>query len=208
MKNFILGIIGLGGLTNLILTGMMVFSSSSGNNNKILWVEPKMGWELDYTNNRIYAVGNDGGVNTNVGIGTNAPLSRFHLIGDFYNQGFVGTKTYFDPGVQEWANVATLNYTTHGSGEDSSVVLIYAHLQTNASGGAVDGFIRVLRDGTPIGIACGGGFYDVWSGIWGYFGITLVTYDQPGAGSHTYTLQRESVLPQNGYTFFIIELKR
>lgn len=208
MRNIFTGIIG-GIIGSTIFTSIILFSAQNKEKNTIQWVEPKMGWEVDYTNNKIYAVDNTGsGYSMNVGIGTNNPLSRFHLIGDFYNQGFVGTKTYYDPGVTSWADVATLNYTSHGTGEDNSVVLIYAHLQTNTSVGAVDGFIRVLRDGTPIAIACGGGFYDVFYGLWGYYGITLVSYDEPGPGPHTYTLQRESVIPQNGYTFFIIELKR
>ncbi|MEO0297164.1 MAG: hypothetical protein ABIN23_06950 [candidate division WOR-3 bacterium] len=208
MKNIILSIT-TGGITNLILSGLIISSyGSRKEENKIFWIQPKMGWEVNYGTNQIYALDNSGGVNPNVGIGTDNPLSRFHLLGDFYNQGFVGLKSYYEPSGISWTDVTTLNYTSHGTGEDGSVVLIYAHLQTNASGGAVDGFIRVLRDGTPIASACGGGFYDIWSGQWGYFGVTLVTYDEPGAGSHTYTLQRENVLPQNGYTFFIIELKR
>jgi len=69
-----------------------------------------------------------------------------------------------------------------------------------------DGFIRVLRDGTPIAIACGGTYGDYYNSL--YFGITLVAYDEPSPGLHTYTLQRESVLPQYGYNFFVIELKR
>lgn len=204
----ILGGISGGIIVSALFTSINLFSSKNKEEYRIKWIEPQMGWEVDYANNRIYAVDNVGGLTPNVGIGTNNPLSRFHLVGDFYNQGFIGTKTYFDPGVPNWANVATLNYTSHGTGEDNSVILIYAHLQTNASGGYVDGFIRVLRDGIPIAIACGGGYYDILSGMWGYFGITLVTYDEPGPGAHTYTLQRETVIPQNGYTFFIIELKR
>jgi len=177
---------------------------------QIKWVEPLMGWEVDYQNNKIYAVDNTGSsYNMNVGIGTNNPLSRFHLVGDFYNQGFVGAKSNFDPGVESWTTVATRTITTHGTGEEGSVVLIFAHVQENTAGGYVDMFIRVRRGTDVVGIACSGGFYDVWSGLSGYMGATLVTFDEPPAGTHTYTLEIESVFgAPYGYQFFVIELKR
>ncbi|MEN3043937.1 MAG: hypothetical protein ABDH37_01780 [Candidatus Hydrothermales bacterium] len=203
---FLGGISGL--LGGIIFTGVMLNSSDNRERVNLFWVGPRMGWEVDYTNNRIYAVDNQGAVTPNVGIGTSSPLSRFHLVGDFYNQGFVGTQSYFEPSGITWSNVTSLTYTSHGTGEDNSVVLIYAHLISSTAGGYVDGFIRVLRGTTPIAIACGGGYYDVWSGLSAYFGITLIAYDNPPAGTHTYTLQRESVIPQNGYTFYVIELKR
>ena len=177
---------------------------------QIKWVEPLMGWEVDYQNNKIYAVDNTGSsYNMNVGIGTDNPLSRFHLVGDFYNQGFVGAKSNFDPGVESWTTVATRTITTHGTGEEGSVVLIFAHVQENTAGGYVDMFIRVRRGTDVVGIACSGGFYDVWSGLSGYMGATLVTFDEPPAGTHTYTLEIESVFgAPYGYQFFVIELKR
>ncbi|MEN3046239.1 MAG: hypothetical protein ABDH49_04565 [Candidatus Hydrothermales bacterium] len=205
-KAFIGGVIGIIG--GFMFTGLIPNFSGKRENPSLLWIGPRMGWEVDYTNNRIYAIDNSGGVTPSVGIGTNSPLSRFHLVGDFYNQGFVGTQSYYEPPGISWANVASLSYTSHGSGEDNSVVLIYAHLISNTSGGYVDGFIRVLRGNTPIAIACGGGYYDVWSGLSAFFGVTLIAYDNPPPGTHTYTLQRESVIPQYGYTFYVIELKR
>ncbi len=173
------------------------------------WLEPKMGWFNDYTNNRIYAIDTSGAnYKMNVGIGTNAPQARFHLVGDFYNQGFAGAKSNYDPGVPGWNKIDSLIITTHGSGEDSSVVLIFAHVQQSCSNWAVDMFIRVIRDGsTVVGIADGGGYYDSVQS--GYIGATLVSYDQPPAGSHTYTLQIENAWSGAlGYNFFVIELKR
>jgi hypothetical protein len=205
MKNVFVGALS-GVISSFLFTSITLFSSSKKDDYKINWVEPSSGWEVDYNNNKIYAVAPDGSNNINVGIGTNNPLSRFHLVGDFYNQGFNGVNYYYDPGVPSWSNVATLNYTSHGTGEDNSVVLIFAHLITNNQAMFGDGFIRVLRDGTPIAIACGGTYGDYYN--YSYFGITLVAYDQPSPGTHTYTLQRESVLPQYGYNFFVIELKR
>jgi|GEM_PF-2472841 len=178
---------------------------------QIQWVEPKMGWEVDYLNNRIYAVDNTGSsYNMNVGIGTNNPLGRFHLVGDFYNQGFTGAKSNFDPGVSGWYSIASRTIETHGTGEDNSVVLIFAHVQEWTYGGYVDMFIRVIRDGTTVvGTATGGGYYDIYSGLSAYMGATLVAFDEPPPGSHTYTLQIEDVFGAPfGYNFFVIELKR
>lgn len=170
-----------------------------------------MGWVNDYNNNRIYAIDTSGAnYIMNVGIGTNAPQSRFHLIGDFYNQTFTGAKINYDPGVGGWNTINSRTITTHGTGEDSSVVLIFAHAQQNCDGGAVDMIIRVIRDGsTVVGIASGGGFYDIIYGQYGQMGATLVSYDNPPSGTHTYTLQIESAFSGAlGYNFFVIELKR
>ncbi len=193
------------------LSGEKLNISGKGGSPGIMWVSPRMGWEVDYTNNQIYAVDNTGtGYTMNVGIGTNAPQSRFHLVGDFYNQGFTGAQNNYDPGVPAWTNVTTQTITTHGTGEDGSVVLIFAHVQERTDGGYVDMFIRVIRDNSVVvGIANGGGFYDIWSSTSAYFGATLVSYDNPPPGTHTYTLQIESVFGQPyGYNFFVIELKR
>ena len=167
------------------------------------WLSPLMGWEADYTNDWLYALNNIGGVdNVNVGIGTNNPLTPFHLVGDFHNQGFAGAKSNFDPGVGSWSTVATLDITTHGTGEDNSVVLIYAHVQDYAGLSFYDMFIRVIRGGTVVALACEGAFG-------GYMGATLISYDEPPPGTYTYTLQLESVVaPASGYNFFVIELKR
>lgn len=185
---------------------------ASGLNDSRAWLEPKMGWVNDYTNNRIYAMDNNGnGYTMNVGIGTNTPQSRFHLVGDFYNQGFAGAKNNYNPGVPGWVNINTQTITTHGTGEDNSVVLIFAHVQQSCQGGYVDMFIRVVRDGsTVVGIADGGGFYDMYYGMYyGFMGATLVSYDEPPAGTHTYTLQIENAFSGAlGYNFFVIELKR
>uniref|UniRef100_A0A7C4TBY3 Uncharacterized protein n=1 Tax=candidate division WOR-3 bacterium TaxID=2052148 RepID=A0A7C4TBY3_UNCW3 len=175
------------------------------------WLEPKMGWVMDYSNNRIYTIDTSGtGQTMNVGIGTSAPQSRFHLLGDFYNQGFTGVKNNYNPGIPGWNNVTSRTITTHGTGEDSSVVLILAHVQQSCAGGYVDMFIRVIRDGsTVVGIADGGGYYDIYSGTYGYMGATLVTYDEPPSGSHTYTLQIENAFSGAlGYNFIVLELKR
>jgi hypothetical protein len=209
MKNVFVGALS-GVISSFLFTSITLFSSSKKDDYKINWVEPSSGWEVDYNNNKIYAVAPDGSNNINVGIGTNNPLSRFHLVGDFYNQGFNGVKSNFDPGIPGWYSIASRTITTHGTGEDGSVVLIFAHVQENTSGGYVDMFIRVIRDGTTVvGTATGGGYYDIYSGLPAYMGATLVAFDEPPAGQHTYTLQIENVFGAPlGYNFFVIELKR
>jgi len=165
------------------------------------WIEPQMGWEFDYQNNIVYAVDNNGTPHSpNVGIGTNNPLGRLHIVGDFYNQGFEGSKSNYDPGVT-WNNINSLTINTHGSGEDSSVVLIFAHVQDVAAGGAEGFYIKVTRDGQTIGVASGGGSRNF------PMGATLVTFDNPPAGTHTYTLQSSRNV-YSGYQFFIVEIKR
>ena len=163
------------------------------------WTEGTQGWEEDGTN-----IWTAAGATPlyNVGIGTNTPLTPFHLVGDFYNQGFAGVKHNYDPGVSSWSKVDSLSITTHGTGEDNSVVLIYAHVQFMAASTYADIFTRVIRDGTVVAIACGGGYT-------GYMGATVVSYDEPPPGTHTYTLQTESLMwSANGYNFFVVELKR
>lgn len=176
------------------------------------WLSPPMGWEADYADDQIYALSSSGGVNdVNVAIGTDDPLSPFHLVGDFYNQGFAGTKNNYDPGVTSWSNVASIDITTHGVGENNSIVLLYAHVQDYTDASYVDMFVRVIRDGsTVVAMGNGAGFVDMLYGIYnGYMGATIVTYDEPSAGTHTYTLQIENVLaPARGWNFFAIELKR
>ncbi len=160
------------------------------------WTEGTQGWQEDganiWTSNLGY----------NVGIGTNTPLAPLQLVGDFYNQGFAGVKSNYNPGVSNWSNVAEVTITTHGIGEGNSVVLIYAHVQDYAGMSFYDMFIRVIRGGTLVAIACEGAFG-------GYMGATLVSFDEPPPGTYTYTLQLESVVaPASGYNFFVIELKR
>ena len=165
------------------------------------WVEPVMGWEFDYENNIVYVVDNNGTHHSaNVGIGTNNPLGRLHIVGDFYNQGFEGSKSNYDPGVT-WYDINSITINTHGSGEDSSVVLIFAHVQDVAAPGAEGFYIKVTRDGQTIGVASGGGSRNF------PMGATLVTFDNPPAGTHTYTLQSSRNV-YSGYQFFIVEIKR
>jgi len=166
------------------------------------WVEPVMGWEFDYENNIVYVVDNNGTHHSaNVGIGTNNPLGRLHIVGDFYNQGFEGSKSNYTPEVN-WNDINSLTINTHGSGEDSSVVLIFAHVQFPGAAGVTYFYIRVIReDGIVVGTAIGGGSNNT------PFGATLVTFDHPLCGSHTYTLQ-SSISSYSGYQFFIVEIKR
>jgi len=165
------------------------------------WVEPTMGWEFDYQNNKVYLVDNNGSSSSaNVGIGTDNPLGRLHIVGDFYNQGFAGSKSNYNPQVN-WVDVSSQSITTHGTGEDSSIVLVFAHVQHNAAGGYEGMYIRVLRDGNVIAVASGGGTKNF------PMGVTLVTFDEPPAGSHTYTLQVDKT-GYLGYQFFVVEIKR
>ena len=195
-------------IKNMIRSMSVPFSTNNsikegGEEDSRAWLSPLMGWEADYTNDRLYALNSSGGVdNVNVGIGTNSPLTPFHLVGDFYNQGFAGAKSNFNPGVANWSNVAEVTITTHGTGEDNSVVLIYAHVPDYAGMSFYDIFVRVIRGGTVVAIACEGAFG-------GYMGATLISYDEPPPGTYTYTLQLESVVaPASGYNFVVVELKR
>jgi hypothetical protein len=165
------------------------------------WVEPAMGWEFDYQNNKVYLVDNNGSSGSaNVGIGTDNPLGRLHIVGDFYNQGFVGSKSNYNPQVN-WVDVSSQSTTTHGIGEDSSIVLVFAHVQHR---GEKEIFIRVIRDGSVVvGIASGGGAGATNDDL----GATLVTFDEPPAGSHTYKLQVDKT-GYLGYQFFVVEIKR
>jgi len=172
------------------------------------WLSPLMGWETDYTNDWLYALNSSGGVdNVNVGIGTNNPLTPFHLVGDFYNQGFDGTKNNYNPGVGSWSTVDEVTITTHGTGEDNSVVLLFAHVQDYTDGLFMDMFIRIIRGATVVAIGNGAGCVSIMGS--GFMGATIVSYDEPPPGTYTYTLQIESVVaPARGWNFFAIELKR
>ncbi len=163
----------------------------------INWISGTRGWQEDGTN--IWT--GSPGPNYNVGIGTLNPLSRFHIVGDFYNQGFEGIKNLGNYNVT-WNTLTSLNYTSHGSADTLSALLIFANVNGVTSANYMA--IRVTReDGTVIGEAIGG-----VRGNNNRSGATLVTFDNVDAGTHTYTLEYANLNSVLNYNFFVIEIKR
>lgn len=136
----------------------------------------------------------DGSTNR-IGIGTNTPSEKLHvngdfrIDGDFYNQQVLEDEASgWTPGSSgSWLNTTlSITVTTHGSGANQSDVYLgvsgYFFSYADTYG------VRIIRDGATF--LCGAiqdGYEIVEES--GYWNFALNTVDNPGAGSHTYTVQ-------------------